>query len=81
LIPEFGSTIKIISGFNDLQRKPVRSRESKGGSNASSNLPEGAHLGPHDLIAFEDYEKGLAYANKNLFYLILQDMHVSIVEK
>jgi thiol:disulfide interchange protein DsbD len=20
-------------------------------------LPEGAHLGPHDLIAFEDYEK------------------------
>jgi hypothetical protein len=21
------------------------------------NLPEGAHLGPHDLIAFEDYEK------------------------
>jgi thiol:disulfide interchange protein DsbD len=38
---------------------------SKGGSNASAQiLPEGAHLGPHDLIAFEDYEKDWLMPNQ-----------------
>ncbi len=27
-------------------------------------VPEGAHLGPHDIIAFLDYEDGMAYAKK-----------------
>ena len=27
-------------------------------------VPEGAHLGPHDIISFEDYDKGLEYARK-----------------
>jgi hypothetical protein len=45
-------------------------------------LPEGAHLGPHDLIAFEDYERiGLCQISKKSLFLTLQDMHVSIVEK
>lgn len=30
-----------------------------------ANLPEGAHLmEPHNIVAFDDYEKGLAYAKK-----------------
>jgi thiol:disulfide interchange protein DsbD len=33
------------------------------GNNDSTNvLPSGAKLGPHQLVVFEDYEKGLAYA-------------------
>ena len=27
-------------------------------------LPEGAHLGPHDIISFDDYDLGVAYAKK-----------------
>ncbi len=33
--------------------------------NISHNIPEGAHImPPHDLIVFNDYDKGLAYAQK-----------------
>ena len=69
LIPGiWGAPLKIISGFPPpmtYSESPYGVGNSKGGSNASAQiLPEGAHLGPHDLIAFEDYEKGLAYAKK-----------------
>ncbi|APY11342.1 thiol:disulfide interchange protein [Seonamhaeicola sp. S2-3] len=34
-------------------------------SNNHENLPDGAHLmPPHDILAFNDYDKGLAYAKK-----------------
>jgi len=37
-----------------------------GGSNVShandDKLPDGAKFGPHDIVTFEDYDKGLAYA-------------------
>jgi thiol:disulfide interchange protein len=67
LIPGiWGAPLKLISGFPPpmtYSESPYGVGNSKGGSNASTQiLPEGAHLGPHDLIAFEDYEKGLAYA-------------------
>ncbi|MFV8357113.1 protein-disulfide reductase DsbD family protein [Flavobacterium sp. XS1P32] len=67
LIPGiWGAPLKIISGFPPpmtYSESPYGVGNSKSGSNASAQiLPEGAHLGPHDLIAFEDYEKGLAYA-------------------
>ncbi|TDE26928.1 thioredoxin family protein [Flavobacterium ranwuense] len=67
LIPGiWGAPLKLISGFPPpmtYSESPYGVGNSKGGSNASAQiLPEGAHLGPHDLIAFEDYEKGLAYA-------------------
>ncbi len=29
-----------------------------------SELPEHAHFGPHGIVAFEDYDLGLAYAKK-----------------
>ena len=70
LIPGlWGAPLKIISGFPP----PMQYSESPygvgftklGGSNVShSELPDGAHLGPHDIIAFHDYETGMAYAKK-----------------
>ena len=67
LIPGiWGAPLKLISGFPPpmtYSESPYGVGNSKGSSNTLAQiLPEGAHLGPHDLIAFEDYEKGLAYA-------------------
>jgi thiol:disulfide interchange protein len=67
LIPGlWGAPLKLISGFPP----PMTYSESPhgvGGSDkattsASITLPDGAHKGPHDIMAFTDYEKGLAYA-------------------
>ncbi|MFW0739626.1 cytochrome c biogenesis protein CcdA [Flavobacterium sp. T12S277] len=67
LIPGlWGAPLKLISGFPP----PMTYSESPygvGGSNkntasSAKALPDGAHKGPHDITAFTDYEKGLAYA-------------------
>jgi thiol:disulfide interchange protein DsbD len=68
LIPGlWGAPLKIISGFPP----PMTYSESPNGIGTSSSntttaidLPEHAHSGPHGIIAFHDYEHGLAYANK-----------------
>ncbi|MBV1888222.1 MAG: thioredoxin family protein [Urechidicola sp.] len=70
LIPGlWGAPLKLISGFPP----PMHYSEStygvgytKLGSNegAQQKIPDGAHLGPHDIISFKDYEQGLAYAKK-----------------
>lgn len=67
LIPGlWGAPLKLISGFPPpmtYSESPYGVGNSKGGGTATAQiLPEGAHLGAHDLIAFEDYEKGMAYA-------------------
>lgn len=67
LIPGlWGAPLKIISGFPPpmtYSESPYGVGNSKGtAASSSQSLPDGAHLGPHDLIAFEDYEKGMAYA-------------------
>lgn len=63
----WGAPLKIISGFPP----PMTYAESpygvggKGGSGGASTteiLPEGAKYGAHDIIAFTDYETGMAYA-------------------
>ena len=60
----WGAPLKLISGFPP----PLTYSESpygvggKGGSSSTAELPEGAELGAHDIIAFKDYDKGLAYA-------------------
>lgn len=62
----WGAPLKIISGFPP----PLNYSESPtgiGGSGGSSDLqtlPKGAHSGPHGIIAFHDYETGMAYAKK-----------------
>lgn len=67
LIPGlWGAPLKLISGFPPpmtYSESPHGVGSSKGGAAvAAMTLAEGAHRGPHDIIAFNDYEKGLAYA-------------------
>jgi thiol:disulfide interchange protein DsbD len=64
----WGAPLKLISGFPP----PMQYSESPNGvgyvdlntENAQGEhfLPEGAHLGPHGLVAFLDYDKGMVYA-------------------
>lgn len=72
LIPGiWGAPLKLISGFPP----PMQYSESPygvgytkssggGGSADTAEFPKGAHLGPQDIIAFKDYETGVAYAKK-----------------
>lgn len=67
LIPGmWGAPLKLISGFPpplNYAEAPRGLGQSVAG-NDHSNLPEGAHLGPHDIISFHDYDKGMAYAKE-----------------
>ena len=67
----WGAPLKLISGFPppmQYSESPYGvgyTKTSPGISSASTEeFPEGAHLGPQDIIAFKDYETGLAYAKK-----------------
>ncbi|QOG04553.1 cytochrome c biogenesis protein CcdA [Flavobacterium sp. MDT1-60] len=69
LIPGlWGAPLKLISGFPP----PMQYSESPYGVGAAKNtekthtesLPEGAELGPQDIITFHDYEKGIEFAKK-----------------
>ena len=62
----WGAPLRLINAFPP----PMEYSESPLGfgansiSNATpvSSLPEGAKLGPHQIVVFDDYDKGLAYA-------------------
>lgn len=60
----WGAPLKILSGLTP----PIHYAESASGfgngAEIKSDLPEHAHAGPHGIIAFEDYDLGLAYAKK-----------------
>ncbi|RZK04194.1 MAG: DUF255 domain-containing protein, partial [Flavobacterium sp.] len=64
LIPGlWGAPLKLISGFPP----PMTYSESPDGFGVSEKssieeLPDGAKLAVHDIVAFDDYEEGLAYA-------------------
>lgn len=67
LIPGlWGAPLKLISGFPP----PSNYSESPygfggGGSKMKTEgLPDGAKFGPHSIVAFDDYAKGLAYAKE-----------------
>lgn len=67
----WGAPLNLISAFPpplDYSESPYGVGNSKGGGSASSShadLPDGAHLlAPHDILAFNDYDKGLAYAKQ-----------------
>ncbi|WP_224491070.1 thioredoxin family protein [Robertkochia flava] len=70
LIPGlWGAPLKLISGFPppiNYSESPYGVGNSKGGNSTAGHdeLPEGAHLGPHDIVSFHDYNQGLAYAKK-----------------
>jgi thiol:disulfide interchange protein len=62
----WGAPLKLINAFPP----PMEYSESPlgiGGSSINSSssvsaLPDGAKLGPHQIVVFDDYDKGLAYA-------------------
>ncbi len=65
----WGAPLKLISAFPPPQHyseSPYGVGFTKiGGSSAHVEVPDGAHLmPPHDIIAFNDYDLGLAYAKK-----------------
>jgi len=72
LIPGlWGAPLKLISGFPppmNYSESPYGVGFTKTGGNTTtyneSDFPEHAELGPHDILAFTDYEAGLAYAKK-----------------
>lgn len=69
LIPGlWGAPLKILSGFTpplNYSESPFGiGNTSNGNTTSFSELPEHAHLGPHGIVAFDDYEYGLAYARK-----------------
>jgi thiol:disulfide interchange protein DsbD len=72
LIPGiWGAPLKLISGFPpplNYSEAPYGVGYTKlsngGGLSAEGIMPNGSELGPHDIIAFNDYETGLAYAKK-----------------
>jgi thiol:disulfide interchange protein len=63
----FGAPLKLISAFPPPQTYSESPNGFFGHSNASNSkesLPDGAKFGEHDIILFDDYEKGFAYAKK-----------------
>lgn len=68
----WGAPLNLISAFPpplDYAESPYGVGNSKVGggvvSNDQQDLPEGAHLlAPHQILAFNDYDKGMAYAKK-----------------
>ncbi|MFY0712535.1 thioredoxin family protein [Seonamhaeicola sp. NFXS20] len=69
----WGAPLNLISAFPPPQHYSespygVGFTQLGSGNTASNNhedLPDGAHLmPPHDILAFNDYDKGLAYAKK-----------------
>ncbi|WP_323789441.1 protein-disulfide reductase DsbD family protein [Psychroserpens sp.] len=68
----WGAPLNLISAFPpplDYSESPYGVGNSKGGNSVGSSdhsdLPDGAHLlAPHDILAFNDYDKGLAYAKE-----------------
>lgn len=64
LIPGlWGAPLKLISAFPPTLEYSESPRGlGRSGVASLTTLPEGAKLGPHGIIVFEDYEKGLAYA-------------------
>lgn len=66
----WGAPLNLISAFPpplEYSESPYGVGYSKLGDSTANHgdLPEGAHLlAPHDIVAFNDYDTGLAYAKK-----------------
>lgn len=68
LIPGlWGAPLKLINAFPppiEYSESPMGVGALKDSSIANTVLPEGAKYGPHQLVVFDDYDKGLVYAKK-----------------
>ena len=62
----WGAPLKLISAFPPPETYS-ESPSGVGGSDvltSNEKLPDGAEIGPHNLILFTDYDKGMAYAKE-----------------
>lgn len=68
LIPGlWGAPLKLINAFPppiEYSESPMGISSHNSSSSDTVILPEGAKYGPHQLVVFDDYDKGLAYAKK-----------------
>jgi thiol:disulfide interchange protein len=67
LIPGlWGAPLKIISAFPPTLEYSESPNGLGGSASSVANiiLPDGAKSGPHGIVVFDDYEKGLAYAKR-----------------
>lgn len=60
----WGAPLKILSGLTPPMTYSESTSGFGNGNSSTAELPEHAHNGPHGIVAFEDYELGLAYAKK-----------------
>ncbi len=67
----WGAPLDLISAFPPAQHYSESpygvgfAKSGSGGSSYEGTIPKGAHLmAPHDILAFNDYDLGLAYAKK-----------------
>ncbi|UFH35507.1 protein-disulfide reductase DsbD family protein [Flavobacterium acetivorans] len=66
----WGAPLNLISAFPPAQHYSespygVGSSQGSGATTATTAIPEGAHLmAPHNILAFTDYDLGMAYAKK-----------------
>jgi len=63
----WGAPLKLLSGVTpplDYSEAPLGFRGSGGGTGSTEKLPDGAKVIVHGIVAFEEYEKGLAYAKE-----------------
>jgi thiol:disulfide interchange protein DsbD len=60
----WGAPLKILSGLTPPMTYVESTSGFGNGNSSTTELPEHAHKGPHGIVAFENYELGLAYAKK-----------------
>ena len=66
----WGAPLNLISAFpppQNYSESPygVGSSQGEGSTATATEIPDGSHLlAPHNIIAFDDYDKGLAYSRK-----------------
>jgi thiol:disulfide interchange protein DsbD len=61
----WGAPLKLINAFPppmEYSESPLGFNKNTTSGTTNTTLPDGAKLGPHQIILFDDYEKGLAYA-------------------
>ncbi|WP_229329200.1 protein-disulfide reductase DsbD family protein [Flavobacterium ammonificans] len=61
----WGAPLQLISAFPppmEFSESPLGIGTNSVSSTSETVLPEGAKLGPHQIVVFDDYETGLAYA-------------------
>ena len=61
----WGAPLQLISAFPppmEYSESPLGIGSNSVTSTSDTVLPEGAKLGPHQIVVFDDYETGLAYA-------------------